>query len=287
LLIIIKAETVMRKIPLGIRAAILFASSLFAYSAMAADALLLGVQDYSKSPRMISLEFRDMSKYLSAKLGQPVIVEPVQSYERYMERAKQKRYAFMFGPPSMVMEANALAGYEPVAKVPGLLSAAFMSLADGSIAFPEDMKGKRIGMPDENSLMTMLAFAKLREMKVDPRKYFSNVMVFNDAEDVISALKLGMVDVGVANSSLYNAWSAQGFNLNLVLQSSGAPHLTFAVRDDLPAEIRTKVIEALLSAHKDPGMAKGYFKRTGFPNFEATSLKDYDSVKQLLAAQKR
>ena len=277
----------MRILSLAFKAVLLFVSSLIVLPSMAAGELVLGVQDYGKSPRMISLEYREMSRYLSAKLGLPVIVEPVQSYQRYMELAKQKRYDFMFGPPSMVMEANALAGYEPVVKVPGMLSAAFMSMADGPIAFPEDMKGKRIGMPEENSLMTMLAFAKLREMKIDPRKYFSNVMVFNDANDVISALKLGMIDVGVANSGLYNAWSAQGHNLNLVLQSSGAPHLTFAVRGDLPAESKAKLREALLAAHKDSTMAKGYFKRTGFPNFEAASLQDFDGVKKLLATNKK
>ncbi|MEW6131856.1 MAG: PhnD/SsuA/transferrin family substrate-binding protein [Pseudomonadota bacterium] len=266
---------------------LLLVSGLITQAAMAAGELVLGVQDYGKSPRMMALEFRDMSRYLSAKMGQPVVVEPVQSYQRYMERARQKRYDFMYGPPTMVMEANALAGYEPVAKVPGLLSAAFMSLADGPIAFPEDMKGKRIGMPEENSMMTMLAFAKLREMKVDPRKYFSNVMVFNDANDVISALKLRMIDVGVANSGLYNVWSAQGHNLNLVLQSSGAPHLTFAVRGDLPAETKKRLKDALLNAHKDAGMANGYFKRTGFPNFEAASLADYEGVKKLLADSKK
>lgn len=277
----------MHKITGFIRAIVLSACGLLACGAMAAGELILGVQDYGKSPRMISLEFKDMSKYLSAKLGQPVMVEPVQSYQRYMERAKQKRYHFMFGPPSMVVEANSLAGYEPVAKVPGLLSAAFMSMADGPVAFPEDMKGKRIGMPEENSLMTMLAFAKLREMKIDPRKYFSNVMVFNDANDVISALKLGMIDVGVANSGLYNAWGAQGYNLNLVLQSAGAPHLTFAVRGDLPADTKARLRDALLAAHKDAGMAGGYFKRTGFPNFEAASMQDYESVRKLLTDSRK
>lgn len=277
----------MRSLSLALRAIILFVSSLIAFPSMASDNLVLGVQDYGKSPRMISLEFRDMTAYLTRKLGQTVIVEPVQSYERYMDRAKQKRYALMYGPPSMVMEANALAGYEPVAKVPGLLSAAFMSSADGDVAFPEDMKGKRIGMPDENSLMTMLAFAKLREMKVDPRKYFSSVLVFNDAEDVISALKLNMIDVGVANSGLFNVWGARGYNLNLVLQSSGAPHLTFAVRSDLPADTKAKIADALLTAHKDAAMAKTYFKRTGFPNFEPASIKDFEDVKKLLAQKSK
>lgn len=286
-LITINAETVMRNLPQALRATILIVSSLFAYPALSAETLVLGVQDYGLSPRMISLQFRDMAAYLTKKLGQTVIVEPVQSYERYMDRAKQKRYAFMYGPPSMAMEANALAGYEPVAKVPGLLSAAFMSSADGDIAFPEDMKGKRIGMPDDNSLMTMLAFAKLREMKIDPRKYFSSVFVFNDAEDVISAIKLNMIDVGVANSSLFNAWSAQGNNLNLVLQSSGAPHLTFAVRGDLPGDLKARVTEALLTAHKDAGMANTYLKRTGFPNFEPASMKDYEGVKKLIAEKSK
>lgn len=271
----------MQKLPLAVRALVLLISTLFASLSMAEGEFLLGVQDYSKSPRLMALEYRDMSKYLSTRLGRPVIVEAVQSYDRYMERAKQKRYAFMFGPPSMAAEANALAGYEPVAKVPGTLSAAFMSLADGDIAFPEDMKGKTIGMPDEHSLMTKLAYAKLREMKIEPREYFSNVMVFNDANDVISAMKLGLVDIGVANSSLYNVWSAQGYNLNLVLQSKGVPHLTFAVRGDLSAETKARLAEALFSAHKDPVLAKGFFKRTGYPNFEAANLKDYAGLRGL------
>jgi hypothetical protein len=52
----------------------------------------------------------------------------------------------------MIMEANAVAGYEPVARVPGQLAAAFAAPASSGIAFPEDMKGKRIGFTDRNSI---------------------------------------------------------------------------------------------------------------------------------------
>ncbi len=243
----------------------------------AADQLVLGVQDYEKSPSVLAGEFKGLAAYLSDKLGQPVTVQASQSYKRYMANSKKKRYAFIYGPPSMAMEAYKTAGYEPVAKIPGVLSASFMSLSTSDVAFPEDMKGKRIGMPDDDSMMTKLAMAKLRSMKINPQGYFSRVQTFNDASDVISALKLNLIDIGVANSSLFNVWTGKGHNLNVVLVSDPAPHLTFSVNKDLPPDVKAKVTEALMVAHKD-AKAQGYFKNSGFQNFEPASLKDYQKI---------
>jgi len=88
---------------------------------------------------------------------------------------------------------------------------------------------------------------------------------------------LNLIDIGVANSSLFNVWTGKGHNLNVVLTTDPAPHLTFSVNSDLPADLKAKVVQAMLVAHKDPG-AQSYFKNSGFPNFEATSLKDYQKV---------
>jgi len=256
-------------------AAVILAFSIS--SAHASDQLVLGVQDYEKSPRVLADEFKGLAEYLSAKLGQPVRVQASQSYKRYMANSKKKRYAFIYGPPSMAMDAYKAAGYEPVVKIPGVLSASFMTLSTSDVAFPEDMKGKRIGMPDEDSMMTKLALAKLRSMKINPDGYFSKVQTFNDASDVISALKLNLIDIGVANSSLLNVWTGKGHNLNVVLTSDPAPHLTFSVNKDLPADVKAKVTQAMLEAHKDP-KAASYFKNSGFQNFEPASLKDYQKV---------
>lgn len=245
--------------------------------AHAADQLILGVQDYEKSPRMLAAEFKGMAAYLADKLGQPVRVQASQSYKRYMANSKKKRYAFIYGPPSMAMEAYQAAGYEPVVKIPGVLSASFMTLSTSDVAFPEDMKGKRIGMPDGDSMMTKLAMAKLRSMKINPDGYFAKVQTFNDASDVISALKLNLIDIGVANSSMFNVWTGKGHNLNVVLTSDPAPHLTFSVNKDLPPNVKAKVTQALLVAHKDPRV-QGYFKSSGFPNFEVATMKDYQKI---------
>ena len=246
----------------------------------ASDQLVLGVQDYGKTPRVLAGEFKGLAEYLSAKLEQPVRVQASQSYKRYMANSKKKRYAFIFGPPSMAMDAYKAAGYEPVVKIPGVLSASFMTLSTSDVAFPEDMKGKRIGMPDSDSMMTKLAMAKLRSMKINPEGYFSRVQTFNDASDVISALKLNLIDIGVANSSMFNVWTGKGHNLNVVLTSDPGPHLTFSVNKDLPADVKAKVKQAMLDAHKDP-KAANYFKTSGFQNFEATSLKDFQKILSL------
>lgn len=180
----------------------------------------------------------------------------------------------------LAQEFNGLAGYEPITRVPGRLSALFMSLASSDLARPEDMKGRRIGMPESGSLITRLALAKLGSMNIDPDRHFASVQPFRDADDMIGAMKLGLIDVGVANSALYQAWTARGHDLNVLLQSRPAPRLTFSLRDDLPADIKARTARALLRAHRDE-IAQSYFRYSGIPHFEATSIKgDRGTIKQ-------
>lgn len=247
--------------------------------ALAADYLILGVQDYVRSPIIVVREYQGLANYLARELKRPVRVEAVKTYDEYIKKAAAKRFDFMYAPPSMIVKANKVAGYEPVAKIPGLLSAAFMSLADSNIAFPEDMKGKRIGFYEKDAMITQMALAELRSMGIDPAKYFSSVTFYSDATAVLNAMQYKLIDVGVAASPLFNAWSNRGYNLVLVLQGKGMPHLTFAVRQGFPN--KAAVVQALLKAHQDPEAAD-YFRFNGFPNFEPAQLADYAELANFL-----
>ena len=190
----------------------------------------------------------------------------------------------IYAPPNMVAEAVKHGGYEPIAKIPGRLAPAFMAMTRSQIAFVEDMKGKRLGTTDKDSLMTQLGMLHLRNQGIDPDHYFGEVRHFADVNAVIFALVNNMIDVGLANTTLYNVWTNRGYNLALIEQAPGVPHLTFAVRGDLPVAEKRAILQVLLSATKDPD-ASVYFRKTGFPGVEPTSMKDYTDLVERLHIQ--
>ena len=102
---------------------------LVSVPARAADYYILGVQDYVKNPILVVRDYQSLASYLSRTLKVPVRIEAVKTYDDYIKKAKNKRFHFMYAPPSMIMQASLSAGYEPVVKIPGLLSASLTGTA--------------------------------------------------------------------------------------------------------------------------------------------------------------
>lgn len=245
-------------------------------------AYVLGVISYGNSAQMIASEYSGLTAYLGKVLKRPVRVEGARDFTTFGERAKARRYHLMFVAPSVVIEANRSAGYLPVAKVPGLLAVSFMALAKTNIAFPEDMKGKRIGFTGKDAMITKLAFVELQKMGIkDPEKHFASIAYYNDADGVLAGMQMGLIEIGVANAGLFNAWTEKGENINSIHTGKGVPHLTFGVRGDLPESERRAVAEALLKASQDKD-AQDFLKFNNLPGFEAARLSDYDELVRTL-----
>lgn len=262
----------------------LLALALLAWRPAAAQerAYLLGVISYGDSAQMIASEYEGLTTYLGMVLKRPVRIEGARDFTTFGQRAKAKRYHMMFVAPSAVIEANRSAGYLPVAKIPGLLSVSFMAPGRTNIAFPEDMKGKRIGFTGKDAMITKLAFAELKALGInEPEKYFSSMAYYNDVDGVLAGMQMNLIDIGVANSGLFNVWTNKGEDMNLIHSGKGVPHLTFAVRGDLPESQRRAITEALLKATQDKD-AQEFLRYSNLPGFEPARLADYDELAKML-----
>lgn len=245
-------------------------------------AYLLGIISYGNSAQMIASEYHGLTTYLSRILRKPVRVEGARDFTVFGERARARRYHFLFAAPSAVVEANRSAGYLPVAKVPGLLAVSFMAMAKTNIAFPEDMKGKRIGFTGKDAMITKLAFVELQKLGIkDKESYFGSIAYYNDADGVLAGMQMDLIDVGVANAGLFNAWTQKGENINSIHTGKGVPHLTFAVRADLDPAERKAVTDALLGATQDKD-AQSFLRFSNFPGFEPAALADFDDLAKTL-----
>ena len=92
---------------------------------------------------------------------------------------------------------------------------------------------------------------------------------------------MNLIDIGVANSGLFNVWTNKGENMNLIHAGKGVPHLTFGVRGDLPESEKRTITDALLKATQDKD-AQAFLRFSNFPGFEPAKLSDYDELAKML-----
>ena len=69
--------------------------------------------------------------------------------------------------------------------------------------------------------------------------------------------------------------------MNLIHSGKGVPHLSFAVRGDLPESVRRAIAEALLKATQDKE-AQEFLRFSNFPGFEPARLADYEELAKTL-----
>lgn len=259
--------------------------ALLLAGAASAAGLIFGVQDFNTDPRMVVMQMRGLAGYLGKQLGEPVVVEAAKNPKLFMQGVKNHRYDFVYAPPNVAIKAEQMGGYQPVARIHGQIKGTFITLNSSGIKTPAEMRGKVLGIPAGAALITVLADAKMREMHIDPQTYFSKIVTFTGPDDMIYALKLGLVDVGVTAVRLYQGWVKQGAPVHAVMDTEASPHWTFAASPKLAPELRAKLVAALVDGTKNPAVSE-FLKARGFPpKIDPASATDYAALAHMMAAQ--
>ena len=211
---------------------------------------------------------------LSRILKQPVTIEPIGDYPSLRKGLAAKSYDLaMVHPAHLSIQAIKDSGYKLVAVTKGYqkYTASFLVKADSPLKSLSDLKGLKLGAPDEDSITAWMVRATLRDANVDPKGRAITYTRYQDA--VPFFVENSLTNSGAtASNALVKAWQAKGGKV--LAQSKPVPIKHIIAGPSLTADQIDKVREYLVTLDTtDEGKKKlEPSKYTGFERYDEAEL---------------
>jgi ABC-type phosphate/phosphonate transport system substrate-binding protein len=255
----------------------LLAAALLLAASPWAQALVFAVNEgvsYRVPLEEIRGRYATIAADLSKLLKQPVSIEPVGDYPTLRRGLAAKTYDIaMVHPAHLSIQAIRDSGYKLVVVTKGFqkYTANFLVKADSPLKTLADMKGLKLGAPDEDSITAWMTRATLRDAQVDPKGLAITYTRYQDAVPFFVENNLTAVGA-TASNALIKAWKDKGGRVlgqsrpvpikHIIASNSLTPEQVDAVRDYLLALDTT-----------DDGRKKlAPTKYTGFERFDDAEL---------------
>jgi phosphonate transport system substrate-binding protein len=226
----------------------LAAVALFA-SAPWAQALVFAVNEgvtYRVPAEEIRAKYAAIAADLSKILKQPVSIEPIGDYPSLKRGLAEKSYDLaMVHPAHISIAAIKNPGYKLVAVTKGFLEyrASFLVKADSPVTTLADLKGRKLGAPDEDSITAWMVRATLRDAIGDPKLVATTYTRYQDA--VPFFVENNLTQAGAtASNAVVKDWLAKGGKV--MFKSKPVPIKHIIASPNLSAEQVEKVREYLL-----------------------------------------
>ncbi|MBE0504667.1 MAG: phosphonate ABC transporter substrate-binding protein [Desulfuromonadales bacterium] len=258
------------------------------YGTALAKDLVMGLIPAENNEEMVA-KFEPMRAYLEKKLGQKIKVFTATDYTGVIEAMKKKRVDIAwFGPLSYYL-AEQEAGAEAFAvgvrdNGKSTYRSIFVVPGDAPAKSLLDLKGKNVAFVDPAStsggLMPTYMVKKATGMM--PEQFFGKFTYAGSHDAAELAVKNRTVDAAADNDITYPKMLAKGLiteeSNRILLESSDLPGSPLVYRGDLPAELKHKIQDAIINAHKD-------VKVSGYGNiirYEAVTPADYQLIRNMV-----
>ena len=211
---------------------------------------------------------------LSKILKQPVTIEPIGDYPSLRKGLAAKSYDLaMVHPAHLSIQAIKESGYKLVVVTKGYqkYTASFLVKADSPLKSLSELKGLKLGAPDEDSITAWMVRATLRDANVDPKGMAITYTRYQDA--VPFFVENSLTNSGAtASNALVKAWQAKGGKV--LAQSKPVPIKHIIAGPSLSADQIDKVREYLVALDTtDEGRKKlEPSKYTGFERYDEAAM---------------
>lgn len=258
-------------------------------AAVQARDIVMGLIPAENNEEMVQ-KFEPMRAQLEKKLGAKVKVFTATDYAGVIEAMKKKRVDIAwFGPLSYYL-AEQEAGAEAFAvgiregSSSHTYKSIFVAPCDSGVRSIQDLKGKNVAFVDPASTSggLMPTFMVKKETGKMPEQFFGKFTYAGSHDAAELAVKNKTVDAAADNDITYEKMLAKGLITKqancIIKESDPLPGPPLVYRRDLPADMKAKIQDAILTAHKE-------IKVTGYGNlshYVAVTPKDYQMIRDMV-----
>ena len=233
--------------------------------------LVLAVNEgvtYYVTAQEVREKYRELAEALGKTLKTTVKILPVDQYPVLRKGLDEQLYDLAFVHPAHHSLISMRDGkYQLVALTKGYTDyrARFFMNKGAPIRQPADMKGKRIGMPDPDSITAVITRATLRDLGIDSHKAEIRTTRYQDA--VPFFVENGFSDVGVTGSgAVAKAWQEKGGAVLFESKPVPIKHMIASAKMN-PADVQ-KVRDLMLGLEKTDAGRK-ILAKIGYKGYES------------------
>ncbi len=153
--------------------------------------------------------------------------------------------------PSHLIGSAVRYGYTPVVMVEQPSRAVLVTTTASNIGSFEQAAGKRLGLPEQDSLVTYLIRGEATAANTTLKRHFASVYETRFQDALLICLQLRRCDVVAVERVVFERWQAAGNPVKVIMESREAPGMSVAVKDDLKLNIdglRASIGEAMPNA---------------------------------------
>jgi len=233
--------------------------------------LVLAVNEgvtYYVTPSEIREKYKDLADLIGRHLKTTVKILPVDQYPVLRKGLDEQQYDLAFVHPAHHSLLSLRDGkYQLVVLTKGYTEykARFLVSKDAQMKQPADMKGKRFGMPDPDSITAVITRATMRDLGIDAAKADIRTTRYQDA--VPFFVENGFSDVGITGSSaVVKQWQEKG---GAVLYESKAVPIKHMIASTKMRDMDVKTVRAVMLGLDKSDAGQKILAKIGYKGYES------------------
>lgn len=223
--------------------------SAFAQTAMAQPNVLMNPGDQVEESRFeVFSEWKKALDQVLIKLKVGAPATQLSSDATGDLQATRSRLYELYVAPAHVIGSAVRYGYQPVLGTTRPVQVVLATLASSGITNFAQTKGKVLGLPMQDSVVTYLVRGEVHATNTTLKRHFSALYQSRYQQALLVCLQLRRCDVVAVEKSLFDKWVAAGEKVASVMQTREVPGLSVALRDDSKinvGDLRAALTEAL------------------------------------------